>query len=128
MKNVIKKIAAVAMAFTILGTGTAIVKTVSPQFAESTTMTASAISRGAYRVKSSFAYPISFTSYDMTTGTILDYRVDGGGFVINFTVTRGTVLELDSNGKCIRGYDAGNGRNWAGAYFGSFMGNLTRLY
>ena len=128
MKNVLKKITAVAMAFTLIGGGTTIAKTVSPQFAESTTMTASAISRGAYRVKQSFAYPISFSCYNMTTGTVLDYSVSGGGFVINLTVTRGTVLELDANGKCIRGYDAGNGRNWAGAYFGSFMGNLTRLY
>ncbi len=32
MNNVIKKIAAVAMAFTLLGTGTAVTKTINPKF------------------------------------------------------------------------------------------------
>jgi hypothetical protein len=32
MKNAIKKIAAIAMAFTLLGTGTAVTKTIAPQF------------------------------------------------------------------------------------------------
>ncbi len=40
MKNVIKKIAAVAMAFTLLGTGTAVTKTIAPQFDNSITASA----------------------------------------------------------------------------------------
>ena len=42
MKNVIKKIAATAMAFAMLGTGTAITKTIAPQF--DTAITANAAS------------------------------------------------------------------------------------
>ena len=40
MKNVIKKIASIAMAFTLLGTGTAVTKTISPK--SSNTLVASA--------------------------------------------------------------------------------------
>ena len=40
MKNVIKKVAAVAMAFTLLGTGSAVTKTINPKF--DTAITASA--------------------------------------------------------------------------------------
>ena len=42
MKNVMKKIAAAAMAFTLLGAGTAITKTVAPEISASTTITAEA--------------------------------------------------------------------------------------
>ena len=42
MKNVIKKIASIAMAFTLLGTGTAITKIIAPQ--EDNTLVASAAS------------------------------------------------------------------------------------
>lgn len=40
MKKAIKKIAAVAMAFTMLGTGTAVTKTIAPQFDNSITASA----------------------------------------------------------------------------------------
>ncbi len=40
MKNVIKKLVATAMAFTLLGTGTAVTKTIAPQFDNSITANA----------------------------------------------------------------------------------------
>ena len=40
MKNVIKKLVATAMAFTLLGTGTAVTKTIAPQFDNSITASA----------------------------------------------------------------------------------------
>ncbi len=40
MKNIIKKIAATAMAFTLLGAGTAVTKTIAPQFDNSITASA----------------------------------------------------------------------------------------
>ena len=40
MKNVIKKIAATAMAFSLLGTGTAVTKTIAPQAVNTTTASA----------------------------------------------------------------------------------------
>lgn len=42
MKNAMKKIASAAMAFTLLGAGTAITKTVAPEISASTTITAEA--------------------------------------------------------------------------------------
>lgn len=46
MKNVIKKISAAAMAFTLLGAGTVITNTIAPQ--ASNTLTASAVYRGSH--------------------------------------------------------------------------------
>ena len=42
MKNIIKKISATAMAFTLLGTGTTVAKTINPKFDNSITASASA--------------------------------------------------------------------------------------
>ena len=50
MKNIIKKIASIAMAFTLLGTGTAVTKTISPNYGS--TLTASS----ANSVSSSAAF------------------------------------------------------------------------
>ena len=47
MKNVIKKIASIAMAFTLLGTGTAVTKTISPKF--DNTLVASAKEKTWYK-------------------------------------------------------------------------------
>ena len=49
MKNIIKKVTAFAMAFTLLGAGTTAVKTISPK--SDTTITASAASAGVYVTK-----------------------------------------------------------------------------
>lgn len=48
MKNIIKKIASVAMAFTLLGAGTAITKTIAPQKANANTIVAHAGSTTCY--------------------------------------------------------------------------------
>ncbi|HOA00569.1 hypothetical protein [Ruminococcus sp.] len=129
MKNMIKKIAAIAMAFTLIGTGTAATKIISPRSVN--TLTASAArNTKAYRVKCRFALPISFSYADaLLTNTSLDHAVSGGGnFVLNLTIYEGTVLELDSKGKCVSGYNAKTGKNLKGADFSRFMHNMQRLY
>ena len=129
MKTIIKKISAIAMAFTLIGTGTAITKTISPK--SDTTITASAArNTKAYRVKCRFALPISFSYADaLSTGTVLDNAVSGGGnFVLNLTIYEGTVLELDSKGKCVSGYNAKTGKNLKGADFSRYMHNMQRIY
>lgn len=54
MKNIIKKIAAVAMAFTLLGTGSAVTSTISPETANS--ITASAAQHHYYVLKCDYCY------------------------------------------------------------------------
>ena len=128
MKNIFKRAAAFAMAFTLLGAGTTITKTVSPK--SDTTITADAArNTHAYRVKSRFAYGISMVYWGtIQTGTVLDFDVSGGNWVVNINIYEGTVLELDSSGKCISGYDPVSGWNWKGYYFNNYMHNLTKIY
>lgn len=59
MKNILKKISAVALAFTLLGTGTVITRNVSPK--ASNTLTANAIScdnchGGSYHISTRYEY------------------------------------------------------------------------
>ena len=57
MKNAIKKLTAVAMAFTLLGTGTAVTKTIAPQFDTSITAHATSCNNchgGSYSIKTEY--------------------------------------------------------------------------
>lgn len=57
MKNVIKKIASITMAFTLLGTGTAVTKTIAPQFDTSITAHATSCNNchgGSYYIKNEY--------------------------------------------------------------------------
>ena len=57
MKNAFKKITAVAMAFTLLGTGTAVTKTIAPQFDTSITAHAASCNNchgGSYYMKTEY--------------------------------------------------------------------------
>ena len=80
MKNLLKKISAVAMAFTLLGTGTAISKN-SPK--PTNTLTAHA----AYNHNCcSYKYQIGSTSWiKVDSGTDYKYSVFVGGYVPNYT-------------------------------------------
>lgn len=124
MTNIVKRISAIAMAFTLLGAGSVVAKTVSPT--SDTTITASAANlKGAYKATTNFAYPVYFSS----GGSLSGPAVDGGGFVLNYTIHRGTVLVLDSNGICTSGYDYESGMNFKGADFSSFIGRtLVKMY
>ena len=58
MNNALKKIAAVAMAFTLLGTGTAVTKTIAPQFDTSITAHATSCNNchgGSYYIKTEYS-------------------------------------------------------------------------
>lgn len=123
MKNVIKKISALAMAFTLIGAGSTIVTKVSPNSDTTITASAASIRAGAYKVRSSFNYEIPFSlGGSMHTGTALDIDVSGGGsLVINYHITAGTILVLDKNGKCTSG-------EWDGYYFTNYMQYLVRYY
>lgn len=57
MKNTIKKLSAVAMAFTLLGTGTAVTKTITPQLDTSITAHATSCNNchgGSYYIKTEY--------------------------------------------------------------------------
>ena len=57
MKNVIKKISAIALAFTLLGTGTTVTKTIAPQFYTSITAHAASCNKchgGSYYMKAEY--------------------------------------------------------------------------
>lgn len=82
MKNVIKKITAVAMAFTMLGTGTAITKTITPKTNNSIVASAASYaptckhSSSTYYTCSPWRYdPIVFTNYDPNLGYVT-FRVE----------------------------------------------------
>ena len=89
MKNIIKKVTAFAMAFTLLGAGTTAIKTISPKF--DTTITASAATQGIYRVKNATSY-YSLSKFDNKTN------------IYNVISLRGSL----NSGKCIYsdGYEA----------------------
>ena len=67
MANIVKKISAIAMAFTLLGVGAAVVKTVSPE--SDTTITASAESRD--RLSAAHCFPPFFPPIDINNGDII---------------------------------------------------------
>lgn len=75
MKNVIKKIAAAAMAFTLIGGGTAIAKTVAPETAAPTTITASAAHSCSAHVR--YSDTLQFTGL---------YRYSGGRWQKQYVV------------------------------------------
>ena len=128
MKSIIRRVTAFAMAFTLLGAGTAVTRTLVPK--ADTTITADAATAGAYKVKSSFAFPISFSMYDGNMGSLYPvYPTHVASWVININVHQGTVLSLDSRGVCTSGYDCQTGYNFKGFCFSSYIGtNLTKLY
>ena len=126
MKNIIKKIAASAMAFALIGTGTTVTKSLSPK--SDTTITASAARiAGAYRVTSTFAYSIPMTSYASNPYAVngnyyILPSIDGGSFVYNIAIYAGTVLVLDNNGNCT----SSNYRNYN---FAGYIGRtLVKMY
>ncbi|MBR5683602.1 MAG: hypothetical protein IKW96_10095 [Ruminococcus sp.] len=61
MKNVIKKIAATAMAFTILGTGTAVTKSIAPQMDNSIVASAACHAHGQF-VETAYEYRYDHTA------------------------------------------------------------------
>lgn len=83
----------------------------------------------AYKVKESFAYPVAMSLYSIKTGTANDNKVTTGHYVLNYNVYRGTILELDSNGLCVSGFDCVTKRDYKGWDFSYFIGwELTRIY
>ena len=110
------------MAFTLLGAGTVVTRTLVPK--ADTTITADAATAGAYKVKGSFAFPVPFGA---NNGVI--YPASSSCWVYNINVHQGTVLSLDSRGVCTSGYDCQTGYNFKGFCFRSYIGtNLTKLY
>lgn len=100
MKNTLKKIASIAMAFTLLGTGTVVTKTISPK--SDNILTASAArNSNAYRVVAPFS--ITFKVYDSGYVTQIERK---GGYYVNLfiNITPGMVLEIDNNGVCLSDY------------------------
>ena len=67
MNKVIKKITATAMAFTLLGTGTAVTNFIAPQFSNNV-ITASAANYGVISNYSAFSKPISTYNYGRYVG------------------------------------------------------------
>ena len=73
MKNVIKKIAATAMAFTILGTGTAVTKSIAPKMDNSIVASAACHAHGQF-VKTAYDWRYEYTSTKWET--FYDYGIN----------------------------------------------------